>query len=210
MPLTGALLSDRDLGWCVGGSRDAGAGRDRRGSRVRAGGRLPARLELRAARAGRLRVPLVAAGVGRLAGAPRLRHPGRGARPATHAERRPLEFAWTDGTWNYLVSYTPTRGQPDDVTKEEWDLGLSVLDMSGAVTASSPRVTTHTIYDDASPAIGTPQDFDPLATIVSLALAQLPRMSAWVARLSAPPLWQQAQQAQDDAGSTPETPAKPA
>lgn len=95
-----------------------------------------------------------------------------------------MEIAYADDAYVYLVTLTPTVGQPTDPTKEELDVSLSVLDKdSGDVKLAYPRQTTLTMYDDASAAIGTPADHDPVATIMDFVEAQLPLMAASASRL---------------------------
>jgi hypothetical protein len=102
-----------------------------------------------------------------------------------------MELAWGDGSWIYLVRLSPVEGQPVDPTKEELDVSLFVLDPQGAQKLDYPRQTTLTMYDDPSPAIGTPADHDEVAVIMAFAEAQLPLMQASAARLlAAKPLYE--------------------
>jgi hypothetical protein len=94
-----------------------------------------------------------------------------------------MELAWSDGTWIYLVSLSPVDGQPADPTKEELDVSMSILDAQGVLKVDYPRQTTLTMYDDPSPAIGTPVDHDPVATIMAFAEGMLPGLQGSAARL---------------------------
>jgi hypothetical protein len=104
-----------------------------------------------------------------------------------------MEFAYADGDEIYLVAYQPREGAPEDPTKVEWDVWLSVLDAtSGAEVSPAPRMSTLTTYYDPSDAIQTPSAKTPAVQIMEHVADLCQRAKAWAQVLRDPtPIYEQ-------------------
>ena len=98
-----------------------------------------------------------------------------------------MEIAYEQDGYVYLSTYTQREGAPLDASKMELQVKFEIFQPDGSpLPGIQPRFPTLTIYDDPSGAIGTPEDHDPVETILGDALASATRAVATVARITDP------------------------